>query len=49
MTAEQQKVQRAIASGNPLWMIVDGISEDENLTGAEQSALIAYAESLSAS
>lgn len=41
------KVRRAIDAGNPLWLIIDGIRDDENLTGSQQDRLISFATSLS--
>lgn len=46
MTPEQKAmIDRAIANGNPVWLLVDGIGEDECLHPDEKSAMIAYAES----
>jgi len=43
METERARVERAVAAGNPLWLIEDGILDDENTTGREKDELIAYA------
>jgi hypothetical protein len=41
----KETIEAALAAGNPLWMVLDGIADDENLEGAK-AELTAYAEEI---